>query len=647
MRNWKFNHIDFSSYPSYNPDDLGVFWSREKTVVKIWAPTAQVVELRLFKDGITGEAYHKTNLQKMENGVWSTVLSGDYEGKYYTFKVNDGDWLEEVPGIYTRCVGVNGLRGMIYNPELTDPENWLEDKGPRLAAFSDAVIYETHIRDFSISESSGIQNKGKYLGFTEANTTSPDSLKTGIDHLKELGITHVHLLPVSDFVTVDEEKPFDKYNWGYDPQHFNALEGSYSTDPYNGTKRILEFKKLVKALHDNNIGVFLDVVYNHTYYAKESVFNQIVPGYFYRQKKDGSFSNASGCGNEIASERTMVRKYIIDSLKYWVKEFHIDGFRFDLMGIFDLKTMQEIRSELTKIDPGLFLYGEGWAADKSPLPESERAVKRNISKLPGIACFNDDFRDAIRGNHGNKKSNGFVSGLVLKEEAVKFGITGAVFHPQIEYGYIDSVPFAWATEPDQCINYVSCHDNYTLWDKLKQTLPKADNDTLKARMQLAGALVLTSQGVPFLHSGVEFCRTKGGNGNSYKSPDIVNQLDWDRKKEYIDVFEYYRNLIQLRKNHPAFRISNAEQIRRDLDFCTHYKIGVVSYCINGKSVEDSWEKIILIFNGNTEEVTIPLPEGNYKIVARNGVIDEYGVDSDISEEIVVAAVSMSIAVLTD
>jgi pullulanase len=317
------------------------------------------------------------------------------------------------------------------------------------------------------------------------------------------------------------------------------------------------------------------------------------------------------------------------------------------MGIFDLKTMQEIRTELTKIDPGLFLYGEGWAADKSPLPENERAVKRNISKLPGIACFNDDFRDAIRGNHGNKKSNGFVSGLVLKEEAVKFGITGAVFHPQIEYGYIDSVPFAWATEPDQCINYVSCHDNYTLWDKLKQTLPKASDEDLRARVKLAGALVLTSQGVPFLHSGVEFCRTKGGNGNSYKSADSVNQLDWYRKKEFFDVFEYYQNLIELRKNHPAFRISNADQIRRDLDFCTHYNIGVVSYCINGKSVGDSWGKIILIFNGNTEEVTIPLPVGNYKIVAHNGVIDEDGIDSDISEEIVVAPVSMSIAVLID
>jgi len=357
---------------------------------------------------------------------------------------------------------------MIFNPNSTNPEGWVEDYGPRLKAVTDAVIYELHVRDFSIAESSGILNKGKFLGFTEEGTLSPDRLKTGIDHLKELGITHVHLLPVNDFVTVDEEKPNDKYNWGYDPQHFQALEGSYSTDPSNGTTRINEFKRLVKALHDNGIGVILDVVFNHTYFARESVFNQTVPGYFYRQKEDGTFSNASGCGNEIASERYMVRKYIIDTLKYWIEEYHIDGFRFDLMGILDVKTMQKIREKLDKVDSGIILYGEGWAADQSPMPEDFRAVKRNTSQLKGIGSFNDDFRDALKGNHGDKRSKGFVSGQVLREEALKFGITAAVYHPQINYNYIESVHSAWASEPSQCINYVSCHDNYTLWDKLKQ-----------------------------------------------------------------------------------------------------------------------------------------------------------------------------------
>jgi pullulanase len=647
MRNWKFNHIDFSTYPSYKGNDLGVYWLPEKTTFKIWAPTAEKVELRLYKDGVNGEAYHKTNLQKMGDGIWQTVITGDYEGKYYTLKVNDGEWLEETPDIYVRCVGVNGLRGMIYNSNRTNPENWLEDSGPRNNTFTEAVLYETHVRDFSIDENSGIKNKGKYLGFTETDTISAEGVSTGLAHLKELGVTHVHLLPVNDFVTVDEEKPLEKYNWGYDPQHYNALEGSYASDAYDGRKRILEFKKLVKALHENGIGVIIDVVFNHTYYAKESVFNQVVPGYFYRQQPDGTFSNASGCGNEIASERYMVRKYIIDTLKFWVEEYHVDGFRFDLMGILDKKTMQKIRMDLNKFDSGLLLYGEGWAADHSPMTEDERAVKRNTSQLPGIASFNDDFRDALKGNHGDKRSKGFVSGLVLHEEAIKFGITGAVNHPQVNYGYIDSVSQAWANEPNQCINYVSCHDNYTLWDKLNQSLPKASDEELRKRMKLAGALVLTSQGVPLLHAGVDFCRSKGGNGNSYKSLDAVNRLEWSRKNTYIDVFDYYRKLILLRKNHPAFRMTTAEQIRKHLNFCTKYKIGVVAYCLDGKSLGDKWEKIILIFNGNMEEISISLPEGKYSIVADANDINEDGIGSAVSDELIVSGISMAIAVLVE
>ena len=320
----------------------------------------------------------------------------------------------------------------------------------------------------------------------------------------------------------------------------------------------------------------------------------------------------------------MVRKYIIDSLKYWVEEYHIDGFRFDLMGILDTHTMQEVRTELNKLDPGLFLYGEGWAADESPMPEDKRAVKKNTSQLPGIASFNDDFRDALKGNHGDKKSKGFISGLGLREEAVKFGITAAVYHSQIDYGYIESVQEAWAVEPDQCINYVSCHDNFTLWDKLRQSLPKAGDEELRKRVKLAGALVLTSQGVPLLHAGVEFCRSKNGNGNSYKSPDAINQLDWDRKNSYIDVFEYYQKLIQLRKNHPAFRIYSAEHIRRDLKFCMDYKIGIVTYCIDGKANADSWGRLILIFNGNTKAEEIDLPAGVYTLMADANRIDENG-----------------------
>ncbi len=644
MRDWKFNHIDFSVYPFYGGNDLGVFRTPEKTAVKIWAPTAKLVEFRLYKDGVSGEPFHKTQLQASGDGTWSTVLMGDYEGKFYTFKINDGEWLDEVPDIYSRCVGVNGKRGMIFNPANTNPENWENDKNPVCKNFTDAIIYETHVRDFSIAESSGIEHKGKFLGFTEKGTKTVNGASTGLDHLKELGITHVHLLPVYDYFTVDEEKPLEKYNWGYDPQNFNAPEGSYSTNPFDGTVRIKELKKLVQSLHSEGIGVVLDVVYNHTYFAKESVFNQTVPGYFYRQKPDGTFSNASGCGNEFATERKMARKYIIDSLKYWAEEFHVDGFRFDLMGIYDLETMKQIRAAMDKIRPGILLYGEGWAADFSPMPEQQRAVKSNLSQMQGIGGFNDDFRDALKGNHGSKKSKGFVSGLDLREEPVKFGVVGAVYHPQIVYDYVETSKYAWAVEPGQCINYASCHDNYTLWDKLKMSCPKATDQELAKMVKLAGALVLTSQGIPFIHSGMEFCRSKGGNGNSYKSPDSVNQIDWNRKEEFFDVFDYIRKLIQLRKNHPAFRIPSAEKIRKHLNFCMQYQMGLVSYCLMGQEVGDAWKQIIMVFNSNNHEVKVPLPEGNFKIVANASVIDENGFGETIVNEVVVEGVSMLVLI---
>lgn len=644
MRDWKFNHIDFSIYPVYTGSDLGVFWSPEKIIIKIWAPTAKIVEFRLYKDGQTGEAFHKTQLQAGENGTWSTVLTGDYEGRFYTFRINDGDWLEETPDIYARSVGVNGLRGMICNLKKTDPENWELDRGPRFESFTQAVIYETHVRDFSIAESSGMVNKGKYLAFTEADTYSPEGMTTGIAHLKELDITHVHLLPVNDFFTVDEEKPLEKYNWGYDPQHYNVPEGSYATNPYDGSVRIAEFKKMVKALHDAGIGVILDVVYNHTYFAKESVFNQTVPGYFYRQKRDGTWANASGCGNEMATERAMVRKYIIDSLKYWAEEYHVDGFRFDLMGIYDLETMKAIRSGLDKVEPGLLLYGEGWTADQSPMPAQYRAIKMNAPLLPGIAMFNDDFRDALKGNNGNKKSKGFVSGLSLREEPVKFGVVGAVKHPQIVYDYVESVREPWALQPSQSINYVSCHDNYTLWDKLKSSSSRSKDKDLRKMMKLAAALVLTSQGIPFLHAGVDFCRTKKGHGNSYKSPDSINQIDWSRKKEYADVFEYFKQLIRLRHKHPAFRMKSTADIARNLHFCMEYKPGIVSYCLDGTSVGDSWGKILIIFNGNKKPATLKIPEGEYRVYADENGIYENGQEDIVSVEATLSGISMKIMV---
>jgi len=646
MRNWQFNHIDFSIYPFYGGNDLGVFASSKKTTFKIWAPSALSAELRLYKNGKGGAPIFKENLIRGEKGTWQLEVEGDLLGKFYTFRVNDGQWLNEIPDIYARCIGPNGKRGMIFDPAKTNPKGWENDKGPRYASFADAVIYETHIRDFSVSKNSGIKNKGKFLGFTEKNTHSPEGLATGLSHLAELGITHVHLLPVADFYNVDEENPARIYNWGYDPHHFNAPEGSFSKKPADGRERIKELKLLVKALHDNGIGVIFDVVYNHTGRTKSSVFNQTVPGYFYRQNPDGSFSNASGCGNEIASERSMARKYILDSLKYWAGEYHADGFRFDLMGIYDLETIQTIRAELDKTNPGIFLYGEGWAAGHSPMPENQRAVKANMAKLPGVATFSDDMRDALKGSWGNKSSKGFVSGLKLREEAVKFGIAAATFHPQIVYGYVESSRKPWAEEPSQCINYVSCHDNYTLWDKLSLSCPEASDEEKRRMAKLAGAIILTSQGVPFLHSGDEFCRTKGGNGNSYKSPDSVNQIDWSRKAVYYDVFVFFRKLIQLRKNHPAFRIHSAESIRRDLNFCFSYQPGVVAYSLNGKPSGDLWEKIIVVFNGNKKPITLNLPEGKYLTVASGFIIDENGIGGPVSGQITVEQVSMKMLVKT-
>lgn len=640
MRNWLFNHIDFSTYPFYGEDDLGVFWSAQKTVFKIWAPSAQMVELRLYKEGQGGAPYFKNELRHSENGAWWLELEGNFEGHFYTFRVNDGDWLHEVPDMYARCVGINGKRGQIFDPAKTNQAGWEKDVCPELKEATDAIIYETHVRDFSIAEASGIRHKGKFVGFTEDFTHTPEGYATGLSHLKELGITFVHLLPVFDFYTVDEENPEAKYNWGYDPQNFNTPEGSYSTNPYDGTVRIREFKELVKSLHNKGIGVIMDVVYNHTGLTRSSAFNQTVPGYFYRQKSDGSFANASGCGNEWATERLMVRKYIIDSLKYWATEYHIDGFRFDLMGIYDIETIKEIRQEMDKIRPGILLYGEGWAADLSPMPEDFRAVKKNMQKLPGIAAFCDDTRDALKGHWSNKRSKGFISGLTLREEAVKFGIVGATFHPQIVYDYVETSPSAWAKEPGQCVNYVSCHDNYTLWDKLHLSSPEATDDEMKQMVKLAGAVILTSQGIPFLQSGVEFCRTKYGDSNSYKSPDSINQLDWSRKALYADVYDYFRKLIQLRKNHPAFRMAEAGQVRQNLHFFKEYQPGVVAYSIDGENVGDPWGNILVIFNGNKTPVELTLPEGTFEMIAKGSEIEEPGLGIFVSGTVAVDPVSM-------
>lgn len=644
MRDWKFNGIDFSTYPYYGGDDLGVNYSKANTKIRVWAPTAIQVELRIYKTGQGGSAIRIDQFEKSENGTWMIKIQGDLSGYFYTIRVNDGDWLNETPGVDARAVGTNGLRGLIFDPETTNPEGWADDHRIPIVHVCEAVIYELHVRDFSIAPSSGMKNKGKYLAFTESGTLSPEGLKTGIDHLKELGITHVHLLPVYDFLTVDELYPDKSYNWGYDPQNFNAPEGSYATNPEN-TSRILELKMLVQALHKAGIGVVLDVVYNHTTHTRRSYFNQTVPGYYYRQKPNGTFSNASGCGNEIATERSMVRKFIIDSIYYWATEFHIDGFRFDLMGIYDLDTMNQIRNKMDQISPSILLYGEGWTADKSPMPENWRAVKTNVSRLYHIAAFNDDFRDGIKGNNFISRSKGFVSGQTIQEENIKFGIAAACFHPQIVYGYVEHSKSPWASEPWQCINYASCHDNYTLYDKLKSSCPDYSEEEINRMVMMAGALVLTSQGIPFLHAGVEMARTKSSNPNSYKSPDHINQIDWSRKSTYQNIFRYYQSLIALRKAHPAFRMTSSYIMRKHLIFSDDYQPGVASYVLVNHANEDRWRTILIIFNGNREPIKFNLvPHIKWRIVAHDTVIDPESTEYAPETEILVSGISMVILV---
>lgn len=643
MRDWKFSHIDFSTYPWYGGDDLGVSLTSSGFNAKVWAPTAHKVELLVYKASHGGKSLHHYWLHAEDHGCWALQVEGDFKGLYYTIRVSDGDWLNETPGVDVRAVGANGRRGLFFDPKDTNPAGWENDRPIPTHNAVNVILYELHVRDFSIAENSGMRHKGKFLAFTEQDCRTPEALSSGVEHLKELGITHVHLLPIFDFWTVNELKPFEKYNWGYDPLNYNCPEGSYATEP-DTTSRITELKQLVMALHSAGIGLVMDVVYNHTGITRRSWFNQTVPGYYYRQGRSGGFSNATGCGNEVASERAMVRKYMIDSLLYWAKEFHLDGFRFDLMGVHDLETMYAIRLALDKLRPGILMYGEGWTADRSPMDENQRAVKRNTSQLERIACFNDDFRDAIKGNNFDGTGCGYVSGLVFHEEAIKFGVVAACYHPQIVYSYVGGSGFAWARHPWQTVNYASCHDNFTLYDKLCISRPDLDTDSLKKMQKLAAALVLTSQGVPFLHAGSEFCRTKGGEHNSYNLPDAVNQLNWSRKKEFEDVFYYFCDLIALRKAVPALRMETSDLIRNHLHFSRDYHTGIIAYTIDDFPGETRWRTMQLVFNARTEAFQFDLKgaEGSWKIVAENSTINLDGIRLLKQDFILVPPLSMMI-----
>lgn len=627
-------------YPAYSGNDLGVNWSPEKTVFKIWAPTANAVKLRLYASGDGGKPLQTFNLLKGREGTWSIIVKEDLKNQYYTFQTNiNGVWLNERPDIYAKAVGINGKRGMVVDLVSTDPKKWSLDKKPVQKSFTDIIIYELHVRDLSVSPNSGIEHKGKFLGLTETKTRSQDGTATGLDHIKSLGVTHIHLLPSFDFNSIDESKAGSaQYNWGYDPLNYNVPEGSYATDAYDGNVRIREFKKMVQTLHANGLRVILDVVYNHTCDTTAN-FNEFVPGYFYRHKADGSYSNGTGCGNETASEKAMMRKYMVESVVYWAREYHIDGFRFDLMGVHDIETMNAISAALHTIDPTIFIYGEGWTAGDSPLPEQLRADKSNVAKLDKIAVFSDDIRDGLRGGWSDVKSKGFVSGAPGTAESVKFGIVGSVQHPQVDYTKVNYDKAPWAAEPYQTITYVSCHDDNTLWDRLKISNPTASEPELIKMDKLANAIVLTSQGVSFLLAGEEMLRSKNGVANSFNSPDAINQLDWSRKTRYKEVFNYYRSLIAMRKHHPAFRMPSANMIREHLHFMETGDLNIIAYQINGNANGDTWRNILLVFNGNAAAGKVKIPPGKWRMVSDGRQIDEKSIKAVEGGQVIIPGTS--------
>ena len=612
----------YDDYPVYEGTDLGLTYSPSQSVFKVWAPAAEAMRVHFYDKGIGGEPLRTLDMERAEQGVWVLNLPENTMGQYYAFQAQyEGEWKAEVTDPYAKAVGVNGLRAQVVDMRRTNPKQWHNDERPPLQNFNEIIIYELHVRDMTVHPSSGSGYPGEYFGLIESGTRSREGATTGLDHLKELGITHVHLIPVFDHRSIDETQKRDgQYNWGYDPLNYNVPEGSYSVDPYDGQIRISEFKQMVKSFHDNGIRVIMDVVYNHTGQTEESIFNQLVPGYYYRQRADGSFSDASACGNETASERAMFRKFMIESMRYWVEEYHIDGFRVDLMGIHDIETMNAVARELHSIDPTIFIYGEGWKAGDSPLPDDQLALKVNTPQLEGIAAFSDDIRDAIKGHVFTHDATGFISGNEELKESIKFGIVASTQHPQVKYRKVNYSDAPWAPEPDQCMTYMSCHDNHTLWDRLAISRPKATEAERIMMHKLAGTIVLTSQGVTFLHAGVELLRTKNGVENSYESPDHINQIDWTRKTTYQDVYEYYRKLIQMRKEHPAFRMTTTEAIQQNLQFVDTKSELLVAYTLNGAAVGDSWKQIFVAFNGADEAQKIKVPAGNWTTVVNNGQI---------------------------
>lgn len=612
---------DFEIYEG----DLGAIYSPDKTIFRVWAPAAEKVQLKLYSRGSSSEQGDTVlgivDMDRSHGGTYMASLDGDYKNYYYNYLVTIGESTNETVDIYAKAVGVNGNRGMVVDLASTNPMDWGRDRHITCKEPTDAVIWETHIKDFSSDPSSGIEKglRGKYLAFTVKNSTlrNEGKIKTCLGHLKNLGITHVHLMPCFDYATVDEESDDpESFNWGYDPKNFNVPEGSYSTNPYDGNVRINEFKQMVKSLHEENIGVIMDMVYNHTYSTDDSWFNLTVPRYYHRQNPDGSFSNGSGCGNETASERVMVRKFLIDSIIYWATEYHIDGFRFDLMAIHDTETMNLIRQALDRLPNGkqILMYGEPWCGGPSALRDPFKpSIKENSGLLsPRIACFNDYYRDAIPGHvltHHDKCNTGFLQCAPFSEDGIRAGICANVYL----YNNGLNIKAPWSLRPSQVVSYISSHDNLTFYDKLVFSL-KADEkygtryDDLVDLNKLAAAIYITSQGLTFMQSGEEFARSKDGCENSYNLATSKNSIKWGNLETYEDLFNYYKGLIRIRQNFSPFNDDTTASVKR-INFIQNVPPYVVAYTLNNVvSEENEWSTVALFFNANSSSVEITLPD---------------------------------------
>ena len=604
-----YSTADFEDQYTYTGDDLGAIWTKEQTCFRVWAPTADAVSVHLYTSGHEGgleDVLQAIPMTADVNGTWVATVEGDLNGTYYTYAVTHGDAIVEACDPYARTTGVNGKRAMVINLDSTDPVNWVEDTPPRSSGeITDAVIYELHVRDLSSDPSSGITQTGKFLGLIQEGTTNADGVPTGLDHIKSLGVTHIHLLPSYDYASVDETDPEAGFNWGYDPVNYNVPEGSYSTDPYHGEVRVKEFKQMVQGLHEHGIGVILDVVYNHVYSAEDFCFNNIVPGYFSRIDQNGVYSNGSICGNDTASERSMVRKYIVDSVKYWADEYHLDGFRFDLLGLIDVQTVNEVIEEVHKTHPHVIFYAEGWNMGTQVTKEDVLlANQTNAKETPGMAYFSDMIRDAVRGSNSNASKTGYAAGAGGFANNVRDSFLGKP---------------GWAKNPSQVVNYVSCHDGYSLFDRLTMSTQDFSMEDRVRMNNLAAAIVMTSQGTPFFQAGEELLRSKplpegGFDHNSYKSPDSINSIKWDALSDPMvqDVVSYYAGLIEFRNAHSALRMTTAEEVAEKITQLPNLDFNVLGFHI-AKGANGEENELVVLFNPNAEATTVTLPEGTWDI----------------------------------